>query len=78
MGRRNRELSNTEEVYESRGLGKNQFFQSEKIVFFLIIIHIEIQLAFTCAGLSFLCQNLTCIPFCVWQLGSRLTWQAPF
>lgn len=44
MGRRNRELSNTEEVYESRGLGKNQFFQSEKIVFFLIIIHIEIQL----------------------------------
>jgi hypothetical protein len=25
MGRRNREVNNTEEVYESRGLGKNDF-----------------------------------------------------
>jgi hypothetical protein len=38
MGRRNREASNTEEVYESRGLGKNQFFQSEKIVLNLLFI----------------------------------------
>lgn len=53
MGRRNRELSNTEEVYESRGLGKNNFFEVKRLCFFKFIIHIEIQLAFTCAGLSF-------------------------
>jgi hypothetical protein len=36
MGRRNREASNTEEVYESRGLGKNNFFKVKRLCFFLI------------------------------------------
>jgi hypothetical protein len=34
MGRRNREASNTEEVYESRGLGKNNFFKVKRLCFF--------------------------------------------
>ena len=33
MGRRNREVSNTEEVYESRGPGKNDFSKWKIVIF---------------------------------------------
>jgi hypothetical protein len=41
MGRRNREASNTEEVYESRGLGKNHFFKVKRLCFFLNLLFIS-------------------------------------
>lgn len=51
MGRRNREVSNTEEVYESRGLGKNYFFKVKRLFY----------IYYSCRNSTCLCWLKLCV-----------------